>query len=62
MTNHSNLTRALYTQLHNLIEASKSVVENWERGDLAGAVNTLEATALTAEQVLEAAARQGVKP
>lgn len=59
---HSDITKALYTQLRNLIEASKAVVDNWERGNLAGAVTVLDATQTTAEQVLDRATRMGVKP
>lgn len=33
---------AIYDQRNALLEAAKLVIENWSRGDLAGAVNQLE--------------------
>lgn len=62
MTEHSDITKALYTQLRNLIEASKGVVEAWPTNRLAEHVNILDATQETAEQVLDRARRMGVKP
>lgn len=35
----------VFNRMHDLVRAAEAVVQNWERGDLAGAVNVLEATA-----------------
>lgn len=49
-------------RLRDLIEASEEVVANWERGDLAGAVNNLEGWAETAKSELEDLSRHPKMP
>jgi hypothetical protein len=39
--------------LKTLVASAKAVVQNWERGDLAGAVNILEADADAAEEFIK---------
>ena len=46
---------ALLAQLTNLIDAAELVVERWESGDLADAVNGLRVDAATAKEAIEKA-------
>jgi hypothetical protein len=43
----------LYSAVKDLIEAADHVVECWEGGDLAGAVNVLEAQAKDAQSLVD---------
>jgi hypothetical protein len=51
------MSKTLHTveleMLRNLISASHSLVENWESGDLAGAVNQLQRAAQLAEDEID---------
>ena len=40
-------------QLRDMVRAARNVVNNWSQGDLAGAVNELEAAANDAEELLK---------
>ena len=52
MTTDQQATAALI-YLKMLTEAGQNVVDNWEQGDLAGAVNILEATCIEVNQFLD---------
>lgn len=43
---------ALRSMLEQMCDAAQQVVDNWERGDLAGSVNYLDGTITEARQLL----------